>query len=103
VIDHTDRLDVLASMVETARAVWPTVEVWADPAHDPAVTRRVFILLAGDAPSDRTRIHHDGPLPADAVRVSAASLQRILDARDPVIFTDDYAPIDRLLGDHGEG
>ncbi|GAB4260604.1 MAG: hypothetical protein Kow0013_04260 [Pararhodobacter sp.] len=103
VIDHTDRLDVLASLVRTARTVWPSVEVWADPAHDPRVTRRVFILLAGETRSPRTRIHHDGPLPADAVRVSAASLDRILEARDPVLFTDDYAPIDRLLGDHGEG
>ncbi|MCB1397714.1 MAG: fused MFS/spermidine synthase [Rhodobacter sp.] len=101
VIDYMDRLDVLASMVATARTVWPSVEVWADPAHDRAETRRVFILVAGHAPSPVSRIRAEGIAPAEAVRVAAASVQQILDERDPVVFTDDYAPIDRLIGDRG--
>lgn len=103
VIDHSDRLDVLAAMVATARSVWPNVEVWADPEHDPAENRRVFVLVAGADGSLQSQISHDGPMPMRAVRVSAASLQRIMDARTPMIFTDDFAPIDRLLGDQGEG
>jgi len=99
VIDHMDRLDVLASMVATARAVWPSVEVWADPQHDPGETRRVFVMVAGDAPSPSSRVLHDGPLDAEAVRIAAASLDRILVERAPIVFTDDFAPIDRLLGD----
>lgn len=99
VIDHMDRLDVLASMVATARAVWPSVEIWADPDFDDHETRRVFILVAGEEPSPRPRIRQDGSSPSEAVRVSAASLQRILDDRTPIVFTDDFAPIDRLLGD----
>ncbi|MCW1933392.1 fused MFS/spermidine synthase [Pararhodobacter zhoushanensis] len=100
VIDHMDRLDVLASIVTTARAVWPSVEVWADPAHDASENRRVFVLVAGDAPSPRSQI--GGPDGA-AVRIAASSLQAILDGRTPVTFTDDFAPIDRLLSDRGEG
>lgn len=99
VIDHMDRLDVLASMVATAGSVWSSVEIWADPDFDGSETRRVFILLASDTPSPRPRIRHDGPRPAEAIRVSATSLQRILDERNPMVFTDDFAPIDRLLGD----
>ena len=52
VIDHMDRLDVLAAMVQTARTVWPVVEVWTDPRHDPAENRRVFVLVAGEAEID---------------------------------------------------
>ena len=100
VIDHMDRLQVLASVVATARTVWPSVEVWTDPNHDPAETRRVFILVAGETPSARTRITNAS---GDAIRIAADSVQAIVDGRDPVIFTDDYAPIDRLLGDRGEG
>ena len=100
VIDHMDRLQVLASVVATARQVWPSVEVWTDPAHDPAETRRVFILVAGETPSGRTRITNAS---GDAIRIAAPSVQALVEGRDPVIFTDDYAPIDRLLGDRGEG
>jgi spermidine synthase len=103
IIDQNDRLEVLASMIVTARAVWPSVEVWASPDHDPGDNRRVFVLVAGEAPSARTQIQHAGPLPARAVRVAASSVDAILAGRDPLVFTDDYAPIDRLLGDRGEG
>jgi predicted membrane-bound spermidine synthase len=100
VIDHTDRMDVTSALVRTLRAVFPVVELWADPGHSPSETRRVFMLVAGEAPSPITRISHTGPVPRDAVRVAAASLERILEARAPLILTDDFAPIDRLLG-HG--
>ena len=103
IIDHNDRLEVLASMIATARAVWPTVEIWANPGHDPAENRRVFVMVAGEGPSLRSQIHHDGPMPLSAIRVAASSVDAIVEAREPVVFTDDFAPIDRLLGDQGEG
>ena len=56
VIDHMDRLEVLASMVATARAVWPSVEVWTERQHDPAENRRVFVLVAGDGPSSQPQV-----------------------------------------------
>ncbi|WP_323036781.1 fused MFS/spermidine synthase [Pararhodobacter sp.] len=103
IIDHSDRLDVLASLITTARAVWPSVEIWAIPGHDPTETRRVFVMVAGEGPSMRSQIDHEGPMPLAAVRVAAASIEAILDSRAPIVFTDDYAPIDRLLGDRGDG
>lgn len=100
VIDHMDRLEVLASMVATARSVWPSVEVWTDPQHDPSENRRVFVLVAGAEPSARTQIDSDW---GQAIRVAATSVEGIVSGRPHVVFTDDYAPIDRLLGDRGEG
>jgi len=103
VIDHNDRLEVLAAMVATARSVWPSVEVWANPGHDPSENRRVFVIVAGDAPSPRTQISHEGPMPLTAIRIAASSIDMVLEDRQPLVFTDDFAPIDRLLGDQGEG
>lgn len=101
IIDHIDRMDVLASLTVTAREVFDVVEIWADPSHDVSQSRRVFLMVAGDSRSPVSQIRHDGPEPRQAVRVSAASLQAIIDERRAIVLTDDYAPIDRLLGTGG--
>ncbi len=98
VIDHMERLDVLAALVRTLDGLFPSVEVWADPGHDPAESRRVFMIVAGETPSPVSRIEHHGPAPREAIRVAAASVAAIIADRDPPVLTDDYAPIDRLLG-----
>lgn len=103
VIDHMDNLAMLASVVATARQVWPSVEVWTDPAHDGSDTRRVFVLVAGEGPSSRTQLPQRPPLPGGAVRIAAASVDAIVAERGAVILTDDFAPVDRLLGDPGSG
>jgi len=97
VIDHMDNLRVLASLVATARQVWPSVEVWTEAAHDAAENRRVFVLVAGQAPSARSQVE------GGAIRIAAASVDSLVQGRAPVILTDDFAPIDRLLADPGEG
>lgn len=103
IVDHNNRLEVLASMIATARTVWPRVEIWANPGRDPSENRRVFVMVAGEHGSARSQIHHEGPMPLSAIRVAASSVEAILAEREPIVFTDDFAPIDRLLGDQGEG
>jgi spermidine synthase len=98
VIDHMNRLDVLGALVKTLRLVYPVVEVWADPSHDAAEKRRVFMVVAGDTESPRARVEAGGPAPRTAVRVAAASVERIIEGRAPPVLTDDFAPVDRLLG-----
>ena len=101
IIDHMDRMDVLASLTVTAREVFDVVEIWADPSHDVSQSRRVFLMVAGDSPSPVTQIRHEGPEPRQAVRIAASSLQGIIDERRAIVLTDDFAPIDRLLGTGG--
>jgi len=101
IIDHIDRLDVLASLVVTAREVFDVVEIWADPSHDLSQDRRVFLMVAGSTPSTTTQITHAGPEPRRAVRVAASAIQTIVDERAAIVLTDDFAPIDRLLGSSG--
>jgi len=97
VIDDAASLAVLAAMLRTAETVWPVVEVWADPAAGPG--QRVFILVAGETP---TAVARAGPEGRIAARVGAASLDA-LRARPGPVFTDDYAPIDRLLAPAARG
>ena len=101
IIDHIDRLDVLASLVVTAREVFDVVEIWADPSHDLSQDRRVFLMVAGDTPSRQTQISHAGPEPRQAVRVAARAIEDIVQTRRAIVLTDDFAPIDRLLGSSG--
>ncbi|MFN4056902.1 MAG: fused MFS/spermidine synthase [Roseinatronobacter sp.] len=101
IIDHIDRLDVLASLVVTARAVFDVVEIWADPSHDLSEDRRVFLMVAGGTPSAQTQISHAGPSPRRAVRVAARVIEEIVQTRRAIVLTDDFAPIDRLLGTSG--
>lgn len=103
VIDHMDRLTVLASLVETARQVWPSVEVWADPAHTASDNRRVFVIVAGDTPTPQSRLLDASGATGGAVRIAATSLQSIVEGRGGIVLTDDFAPIDRMMGDPGEG
>ena len=103
VIDHMDNLTMLASVVATARQVWPSVELWTDPAHDGTDTRRVFVLVAGEGPSARSQLPQVPPIPGGGVRIAAASVDAIVAERGAVILTDDFAPVDRLMGDPGSG
>lgn len=98
VIDHMDRLEMLAALVHTLRQDFAAVEVWADPSHPATEQRRVFLIVAAGTLSPVTRISHHGPAPREAVRVAATSVDRILAARNPLVLTDDYAPVDRLMG-----
>jgi len=98
VIDHMDRLEALASVVATAQAEFEVVEIWADPLHDPSEDRRVFIMVAGDAPTPVSRFTHQHPVPRQAARVGAQSIRDLVARDTTVVMTDDYVPIARLMG-----
>lgn len=98
VVDFADRLDALAAIVRTLRAVFPTVEVWAEITTPDPRARLVFIVLAADTPSAFSQITGAPPDLLPAGRLSPGAVDALVDRRDPPVLTDDYAPIDRLLG-----
>ena len=97
VVDHEDRLGALASIVATLGEVFPSVEVWTQAAQPLPGQRMVFVVAAGQ-----------GPTPVDSFSVPAPDLTRFgalsdgmvaaLVAERGLVLTDDYAPIDRLMG-----
>ena len=98
VIDFADRLDALAAILRTLRRVFPVVEVWAEIATPEPDARLVFIVLAGETPSGFSRLTSDAPDLLPSGRLSARGIDDLIARRRPPLLTDDYAPIDRLLG-----
>jgi predicted membrane-bound spermidine synthase len=97
VIDHMDRLDALASIIRTLRAVFPVVEVWVERRPTGPDERMIFVVLAGATPTAQSVFSTKAPGPFEFARLSARWTERTLARREAVLLTDDYAPIDRLM------
>ena len=98
VIDFANRLDALAAVVRSLRSVFPVVEVWAELAPPAADARLVFIVLAGGSASPFERLVSPAPDFLQSGRLSDQAVDALVARRNPPLLTDDYAPIDRLLG-----
>jgi spermidine synthase len=98
IIDFQDRLYALAAIVKTLKAVFPVVEVWTEQAEAEPDGRRVFIVRAGRSRTETDRIRGLGPDPYVAGRLPEDWLSGLLEGRNAILLSDDYAPIDRLLG-----
>jgi hypothetical protein len=95
-VDHTDRLRALAAMHKTLGAVFPTVEIWADGEGFLPDRRSTFILLAADRPTGVAEIV-EPDLGRRFLRAPPPALAHLAGLAVPLL-TDDYAPIDRLMG-----
>lgn len=97
-IDFEHRLDALASLVATLRTVFPSVEVWSVQATPNPGERLILVLVAGDTPTPFDSFVAPSPSPTRYAALAEGFLDEIVATRNTVILTDDYAPIDRLLG-----
>ncbi|MDF1607054.1 fused MFS/spermidine synthase [Hoeflea sp. YIM 152468] len=98
VVDFPERLQALGAITATLQSVFPSVEIWTQASLPTPGEQRVFVLVAAVTPTEFSTITAAAP---DATRfaVMAQSFTDRLVARSsPAILTDDYAPIDRLLG-----
>jgi predicted membrane-bound spermidine synthase len=98
VVDHTDRLDALTALVATLREVFPSVEVWTERRPPEPAERRVFVIVAGETPSPVPGLVVPAPEPAAFAPLGDAFIDGLVARKSPTILTDDYAPIDRLVG-----
>ncbi|WP_439154963.1 fused MFS/spermidine synthase [Yoonia sp.] len=97
VIDFEDRLDTMSAVVRTLQSVFPVVEVWTQQAVPEPGARMVFVVTAGDQP---TPVDSFSALAPDRMVFGALAQSWVdeLAARDDLILTDDFAPVDRLMG-----
>lgn len=91
VIDDADRPRLALSVVETLKQVFPTVEIWR--SNEPQ-SRKTYVVagLRQATPYEE--------LPS-RVQPGIVFTRHDTDARaalDPIVLTDDYAPVDRLIG-----
>ena len=101
-IDHMDRLQALAATVRTLRTAFPVVEVWVEAEDFTAGGRTTFVLIAGRTPTPQARFVLPPVAEGAASRILARMPTERIDALvariDPPVLSDDYVPIDRLMG-----
>jgi len=98
VIDHASSLAALAAVLATAEAVFPVVEVWTGAERLEPGAQRVFVLAAGDSASPAGFLETLTPAPKGFGRLPESFLAALRAQHGGLILTDDFAPIDRLLG-----
>ena len=98
VVDHAERLDALMAVHHTLKAVFPNVEIFAEEGDIASGGRTTFVLFASEKPSGLT--HADDPREDGRrfVRLSPRRLAARAARKTPTLLTDDFAPIDRLVG-----
>ena len=97
VIDYEGRLMALAAVIRTLGEVFPSVEVWTNTTPPQPGARVVFVLAAGETRSPTSRITIPAP---DRTTFGAMDDGWIaeLSRKRGMVLTDDFAPIDRLIG-----
>ncbi|PWJ13872.1 fused MFS/spermidine synthase [Jannaschia seohaensis] len=97
-IDYVDRMEALAALVVTLQEVFHSVEVWTEALPPQPGERRVFVLLAGSARSPVSQIETLAPDPKRFAVLDPAYVEQVIDRLEAQPLTDDFAPIDRLVG-----
>jgi len=97
VIDYEDRLGALGSIVRTLQQEFPTVEVWTQAAQPAPGARMVFAVVAGQTPTPVNQFTAPAPDLMVFGALADGVVARIAEGRG-MILTDDFAPIDRLMG-----
>lgn len=96
VIDYQDRLHALAALVRTLGTVFPEVEVWTSTTPPPPGERAVFVIAAGSHPTGHSRFVTRAPDRTEFGALDPSWVTQL--ATTGTLLTDDFAPIDRLIG-----
>ena len=98
VIDHMGNFKVVGSLIKTLRQVFPEVEVWTEMQQSAVGERLVLVLVAGKTPSQIDQFMAPSPTPKQFAALSATWVDQLARTKGAMVLTDDFAPIDRLMG-----
>ncbi|MEM1363839.1 MAG: fused MFS/spermidine synthase [Pseudomonadota bacterium] len=97
VIDYEDRLGAIASIVATMQTTFPVVEVWTELAQPEPGQRMVFVVVGGTRRTNQDAFTVPAPNQTRFGALAEAQVEQLI-AEHGQILTDDFAPIDRLIG-----
>jgi len=100
VVDFPERLEALSAIASTLQSVFDSVEIWTEESLPTPGEQRVFVLVAAGRPTAFSVITTASPEPTRFAAMAQSFTDRLVGRASPAILTDDYAPIDRLLGGH---
>ncbi len=95
VVDHLPDMDALLAIRRTLLEVFDAVEVFAETDDVATGGRTTFVLFASATPSGLKGVTDDS---RSFAQIAPEQLDRLSRQKDVPILTDDYAPIDRLVG-----
>lgn len=98
VVDHAEQLDALMAVHHTLKSVFAHVEIFAEEGDIASGGRTTFVLFASEQPSGLTHAEDAREEGRRFVRLSPSRLRARAALQAPMLLTDDYAPIDRLVG-----
>ena len=98
VIDGRREPRLLLSMLRTMGEVFPAVEIWADSRQAAAAKRLTYLLVASAHPVEGNRLQSQSGTGKEWIRLSPGAVAGRLAPEDVPVLTDDFAPVDRLLG-----
>ena len=98
VVDHAERLDALLAVHRTLSAVFAHVEVFAEEGDLASGGRTTFVLFASDKPGEITQASDPRDDSRHFVKLPPGRLSARAAKTGATLLTDDYAPIDRLVG-----
>ncbi|MGA9411679.1 MAG: fused MFS/spermidine synthase, partial [Roseobacter sp.] len=90
-------LRALSSVVATMQTVFPVVEVWTEQVQPSPGQRMVFVVVGGNARTQVDAFIANSPDQRQFGALADALVAQLADRRGQIL-TDDYAPIDRLMG-----
>lgn len=96
VIDYADRMQAVGSLVTTLQAVFPVVEVWTEARRPDPGERVVMVIAAGRTDTPTNSFTVPAPDRTTFAALGTAFVDQL--AAQGTVLSDDYAPIDRLVG-----
>ena len=97
VVDFPERMHALGAIAATLQSVFPSVEIWTIERPPVAGEHRVFVLAAGEKPTDFSTFVTSAPDPARFSALAQDFTSRLMEHSPVPVLTDDFAPIDRLM------
>ncbi len=95
VVDSGSHPRLALSILNTLKREFPVVELWQPEGQG---TRQTFVLLAGSNETPVTTLHSRVDPGSHWQRTTPAAIAQLMNETAPLILTDDFAPVDRLIG-----
>ncbi len=100
VVDKQREPRFVLSLAQTLRRRFEHVELWLDlDAIQPRETRTTWILLASDISTPASEVASDYGFARRWIQIPLDQMIAEVGSDNLVFLTDDFAPVDRLLGD----
>lgn len=95
VVDSPTAPRLMLSVADTLRQVFPTVEIWQSNEE---VSRATYVIAAMEKPTQKSLLGSRLQQGLAWVRLTDATIAKLAQRLSPLVLTDDFAPVDRLIG-----